>query len=568
MALDAAVLKALCGELSATFKGAKVKTLEQIDQWELVIETSRGCLVVSCHPRFKRLMSVEIKEDGIPTHFARTAGKLVEGARITGVNQKDLERIAEIGFEKRDVLDKTVKYKLIAELVGSSGNAILLTSADRVVTYLRKTKRNVAGHTYRPPRHPGWVDPEVLDKDGLIEVMLEDKGAVLRERIQKCMMGFGPLLSREVVHRSGLNIEKTVADCSRAELVRVAEEVAEIYEDVVKERFSPSVYYKGEDAVEVSCLKLSHLAELKHKGFKSMNGAVAEFCSKPVQAHRLEEKKRFLLKAVEKKTRSKKTLFEKQRKDLKEAQKCDEYKAMGDAILMSLGRIRKGATQVLLESPMEPERRLKISLTRGKSPQETAQGYYKRYKRLKKARPVIKKRLASSKDAVTHLESLKDSLEKASSKADLDRLREVLVKEGLLHRMTARRGKVEKQYRRFITSRGWEVVVGRSARENDEITFHLAKPKDLFFHVSSASGSHTIMRVQGTGRVPGKKDIEEVASIAAYYSKARTSRVVPVAYTERRYVRKPRKAPPGTVLVEREKVVMAEPHKPATTPKP
>ena len=274
------------------------------------------------------------------------------------------------------------------------------------------------------------------------------------------------------------------------------------------------------------------------------------------------------MKKGTKKTRSKKTLFEKQRKDLKEAQKCDEYKAMGDAILMNLGRIKKGATQVLLESPMEPERRLKISLTRGKSPQETAQGYYKRYKRLKKARPVIKKRLASSKDAVTHLESLKDSLEKASSKADLDRLREVLVKEGLLHRMTARRGKVEKQYRRFITSRGWEVVVGRSARENDEITFHLAKPKDLFFHVSSASGSHTIMRVQGTGRVPGKKDIEEVASIAAYYSKARTSRVVPVAYTERRYVRKPRKAPPGTVLVEREKVVMAEPHKPATTPKP
>ena len=568
MGLDAAVLKALCGELSETFKGAKVKALEQIDQWELVIETSRGCLLVSCHPRFKRLMSVEIREDGIPTHFARTAGKLVQGAKIIGINQKDLERIAEIGFEKRDSLDKTVTHRLVVELVGSSGNAILLTSADRVVTYLRKTKRNVVGRTYRPPRHPGWVDPEVLDKDGLMEVMLEDKGAVLRERIQKCIMGFGPLLSRETVYRSGLSIEKRVADCSRAELVRVTGEVAGMCGDVVNERFSPSVYYKGEDAVEVSCFKLSHLAELKQKRFGSMNEAAVEFYSKPAQVYRLEEKKKFLLKAVEKKTRSKKTLFEKQRNDLKEAQRCDEYKTMGDAILMNLRKIRKGASQVLLESPTEPKRKLKITLTRGKSPQETAQGYYKKYKKLKKAPPAIKKRLASSKEVVTHLESLKKSLEKASSKADLDRLREVLVKEGLVQRTTAKKGKAEKQYRRFVTSGGWEVVVGRGARENDEITFHLAKPKDLFFHASSASGSHTIMRVQGTGRMPGKKDIEEVASIAAYYSKARTSRVVPVAYAERRYVRKPRKAPPGTVMVEREKVVMVEPHKPVFPPKP
>ena len=219
MALDAAVLKALCGELTAMFKGARVRALEQIDQWELVIETSRGSLVVSCHPRFKRLMSAEIKEDGIPTHFARTAGRLVEGARITDISQKDLERIAEIGFEKIDALDKAVKHTLIVELVGSSGNAILVTSTNRVVTYLRKTKRNVVGRTYRPPRHPGWVDPEILGKDGLIEVMLEDKGAVLGERIQKCIMGFGPLLSREAVYRSGLNIEKRVADFSRAELV-------------------------------------------------------------------------------------------------------------------------------------------------------------------------------------------------------------------------------------------------------------------------------------------------------------------------------------------------------------
>jgi predicted ribosome quality control (RQC) complex YloA/Tae2 family protein len=61
---------------------------------------------------------------------------------------------------------------------------------------------------------------------------------------------------------------------------------------------------------------------------------------------------------------------------------------------------------------------------------------------------------------------------------------------------------------------------------------------------------------------PSKKEIEETASIAAWFSKARNDTMVPVIYTQRRYVRKPRKAKAGLVTVEREKSVMVEPTKP------
>jgi predicted ribosome quality control (RQC) complex YloA/Tae2 family protein len=53
--------------------------------------------------------------------------------------------------------------------------------------------------------------------------------------------------------------------------------------------------------------------------------------------------------------------------------------------------------------------------------------------------------------------------------------------------------------------------------------------------------------------------MEKTASIAAYYSKARHSALVPVIYTQRKYVRKPRGARPGQVLCAREKMIMVEP---------
>ena len=91
----------------------------------------------------------------------------------------------------------------------------------------------------------------------------------------------------------------------------------------------------------------------------------------------------------------------------------------------------------------------------------------------------------------------------------------------------------------------------------------MARPEDLWFHARGVSGSHVVLRRGGRKDAPGKRVIEQAAAIAAYFSKARTSRMAPVAYTEKRHVRKPRKAEPGLALMTREKVVMVEPRLPA-----
>jgi len=113
--------------------------------------------------------------------------------------------------------------------------------------------------------------------------------------------------------------------------------------------------------------------------------------------------------------------------------------------------------------------------------------------------------------------------------------------------------------RRFELPGGWIVLVGRSNRENDILTHRLARAEDLWFHARGVAGSHVVLRRGAHAGNPPKEIIRRVAAIAAYFSKGRTSAMVPVVYAEKRHVRKPRKAAPGLALCTRETVIVVEP---------
>jgi predicted ribosome quality control (RQC) complex YloA/Tae2 family protein len=104
------------------------------------------------------------------------------------------------------------------------------------------------------------------------------------------------------------------------------------------------------------------------------------------------------------------------------------------------------------------------------------------------------------------------------------------------------------------------LYVGKNAKNNDELTMKFAKPNDIWLHARGVGGSHCVIRVDGSE--PSKSIIKEAAAIAAFYSKAKTSNLAPVAYTYKKYVTKPKGANPGAVVVRREEVVLVEPYKP------
>jgi len=120
----------------------------------------------------------------------------------------------------------------------------------------------------------------------------------------------------------------------------------------------------------------------------------------------------------------------------------------------------------------------------------------------------------------------------------------------------------EEKFRSFELGEGYILYVGKNAANNDELTMHFAKPNDIWLHARGAGGSHCVLRMRSKVEKPPKQILQRAAEITAYYSQARKGKFVPVAYTPKKYVHKPKGADPGSVVISKEQVLMVEPRLP------
>ena len=242
--------------------------------------------------------------------------------------------------------------------------------------------------------------------------------------------------------------------------------------------------------------------------------------------------------------------------ELEEARGAKGIRRKGELILAHMASITKGQT-ILTARPSEGTGReeLRITLKPHLAPAANAAAYFKRAKKLEKKPAVLPGRI---EQLAARESRLREKLERTLSGRPMPRGQR---RPGAAHR---REGKSSRwptgiSPRHFVSFDGWTMYVGRNNRENDYITFVLARPDDFWFHAQGVAGSHVILRREGRKTRPSKRCLEETASVAAHFSKARTSQTVPVIYTEKRYVRKPRKAKAGAALYSNEKTLMVNP---------
>lgn len=118
--------------------------------------------------------------------------------------------------------------------------------------------------------------------------------------------------------------------------------------------------------------------------------------------------------------------------------------------------------------------------------------------------------------------------------------------------------KIPKGIRKYLIDNYWEVWVGKTDEDNDYLSLKLAAPKDLWFHVKGMPGSHVVLRLPDK-ELPPRDIVETAAAVAAYYSKARNGGWTAVNYTQAKFVKKPKGAKPGTVIIRNEKTVKVKP---------
>ena len=227
-------------------------------------------------------------------------------------------------------------------------------------------------------------------------------------------------------------------------------------------------------------------------------------------------------------------------------------RGIGDLLLARMKLIPRGAARVTLEDFEGAT--IRVSLDPTLAPHENAARYYARAARVERAAATLPAEIEEAGTRLAAWYALAEEV--AAGSVDAGELERRL---GLPARgARSRKAPVRLPYHRFRSSAGTEIRVGRGAESNHELTFHHSDPDDIWLHARHASGAHVILRWRGEGS-PAPRDLEEAAILAAVNSKARTSATVPVDWTRRKYVRKPRKAPPGTVTLEREKTVFVAP---------
>jgi hypothetical protein len=234
-------------------------------------------------------------------------------------------------------------------------------------------------------------------------------------------------------------------------------------------------------------------------------------------------------------------------------------------------RVPPHAPHVELPDLYDADRALRIALDPAEPLHVQIEKRFRRAAKLEKSAVHSARRLELVRREAMELDASLRLLERAASFTDALRLVEAIRAKFSIEiddrapplGKPARSRTPEKTYRRIDLDAHWFVIVGRSNFENDEITFRVAAPTDLWFHAHQVPGSHVVLRPRGGGGgAPPGRIVEIAASVAAHFSKARHSGLVPVIYTQRRYVRKFRGANPGQVVCEREKMLMVPPRLP------
>lgn len=249
------------------------------------------------------------------------------------------------------------------------------------------------------------------------------------------------------------------------------------------------------------------------------------------------------------------------RKDLAAHGDPREHKRLGDLLLANIGNAKREGTKVrLTDYYAENTPSLEVEVDENLTLPEAAGESFARYTKAKRGREEIGARMVQLDRELSELAEKQAKLEAAIASGDPGRLAdfEQPKARALPDRKKQKAPLTLPGMRRYLSSDGFEVLVGRAARDNDQLTFRVARPNDLWLHAADYPGSHVIIRNSSRDEVP-QRTIIEAAQLAAKFSQASKDSKVMIHHTRRKFLTKPKGAAPGLVRMSTFKTIIVEP---------
>jgi len=248
-------------------------------------------------------------------------------------------------------------------------------------------------------------------------------------------------------------------------------------------------------------------------------------------------------------------------RDLKTHGDPDSHKRVGDLLLANVSTaIRHGSKVTITDFYSDDTPALEIDVDENVSLQEAATKHFRQYTKAKRAQEEIAQRLESLGVEIAVLEKQESELDRISHERDEQALAELTK---ITPRTTTGKDKPKRDQqipgvRRYVSSDGYEILVGRNSRDNDNLTFRIARPSDLWFHAGDYPGSHVIVRNPTRKEIP-QRTVIEAAQLAGRFSQASDDAKVVIHYSERKFLSKPKGAAPGLVRMSSFRSITVEP---------
>ena len=567
MAFDAFYLSCVLKELQA-LGDARVDKIHQPSRDTVILHLkgrdTREKLLINPNPAAPRLHLTQANPENPaqPPMFCMLLRKHLLGGRLVGVSQPAMERAAVLTFQCTDEMGDRVEKRLVAELMGRTCNLYLLSPEGRIIDCLRRIGLDETSHR---PALPGlnYIPPEPVEKHNPLDMTREDYEAILSrpgadllaQRLMDEVGGLSPLVCREAALFAAGDTDARVQ-----ELPGSAAEKLELFFSQQLRHPTPS-YYAAPDGTP----KQFAFCTIRQYGScqeaDSFSGLLDRFYTLRDQKDSMRQKSQAVRKTVSNLCQRLKRKQALQEKELTATYDRERLRQLGDIVTANLHRITRGQTMLEAEDFYDEEMKLtQIPLSPLLSPQQNAAKFYKDYTRMKNAEKELTRQLELGREELASLESVLEELNRAATDQELEEIRQELRSGGYLKQETgkSRMKQAKLPPMRFESTQGYPIYVGRNNRQNDELTFKLARKDDLWLHASKVHGSHVIISCGGT--TPPDDTVTQAAQLAAYYSESTGGQNIPVDVTPVKQVKKVPSAKPGMVIYHTYRTVIANPY--------
>ena len=569
MAFDATYLSAVLGEIRQKAADARVDKIHQPSRDTVIIHLKcrdgREKLLFALNPTAPRLhlTATSPENPSEPPMFCMLLRKHLLGARLVEVSQLPMERCACFVFDCIDELGDRVQKRLVAEMMGRTCNLYLLSPEGRIMDCLRRigldeTSKRPAlpGLYYQDPEPVAKKDPRDLIVNDYVNLLCEPGGDVLADRLMDSIGGLSPMVCREAALFAAGAVDARVETLNPAE---TAERLALWFHEHVGH--PTPCYITQPDGTPKQFAFCPILQYGAYQTAESFSALLDGFYSLRDSRDAMRQKSQAVRKTVSNLCTRLTRKLAIQEKELEATYDRERLRQLGDIVTANMHRITKGQTVLRAEDFYDENMtEIDISISPLLSAHQNAAKFYKDYTRMKNAEKELTRQIELGEEELNYLKSVLEDLNRASTDQELEEIKQELQLGGYLKADSGKKRMKQAKCNpmRFVSTDGYPIYVGRNNRQNDELTFKLARKDDIWCHASKVHGSHVIISCGGTN--PPDDTVTQAAQLAAFYSENKGGQNIDVDVTPVKQVKKLPGAKPGMVIYHTYRTVNANPY--------